>query len=85
MPSTDLSRQEKEYTNLQTGQGKLLYLKNRKKILKRNEQKLKELWYTIKWNNIHNVRVPEGEEREKGIEKIFEEIMSKKFPDLMKS
>ena len=30
------------------------------------------------------MRVPEGEEREKGTENVFEEIMAKNFPNLKK-
>lgn len=42
------------------------------------------MWDTIKQNNIHTVGVPEGEQREKGVERIFEEIMAENFPHLMK-
>ena len=35
-------------------------------------------------NNIHITGVPEGEEGEKGIENVFKEIMSEKFPKLKK-
>ena len=34
--------------------------------------------------NIHIIGVPEWEEREKGIKKVFEEIMAEKFPNLKK-
>ena len=43
--------------------------------MERNEEVLRDLWENIKRNNIHIIRVPEGEEREKGPEKIFEEIV----------
>lgn len=36
----------------------------------------------IKRKNIHIVRVPEGEEREKGIEALFKKIMTKNVPEL---
>ena len=48
--------------------------------MKRNEDSLRDLWDNIKHNNIHIIGVPEGEEREKGPEKIFEEIIVKNFP-----
>lgn len=32
----------------------------------KNEESLKDLWDTIKWNKIHIVGVPEGDEKEKG-------------------
>lgn len=31
---------------------------------------------------IHIIGIPEGEEREKGMETIFEEIMAKNFPQM---
>lgn len=33
---------------------------------------------------LHIIGVPEGEEREKGAESLFEKIMAKKFPNLGK-
>ena len=42
----------------------------RGKILKRNEERLREFWDNVKCNNIHIIGVPEGEEREKGREKM---------------
>ena len=43
----------------------------KEKRLKRNEEHPRELWGDIKCTNIHITGVPEGEERKKGIEKIF--------------
>ena len=50
---------------------------NKEKRMKRNEDSLRDLWDTIKPKNIHIIGVPEGEKREKGPEKIFEEITAK--------
>ena len=50
--------------------------------MKRNEDSLRDLWDNIKHTNIHIIGVPEGEEREKGPEKIFEEIIAKNFPNM---
>ena len=47
--------------------------------MKRNEDSLRDLWDNIKYNNIHIIGVLEGEEREKGPEKIFEEIIVENF------
>ena len=47
-----------------------------------NEDSLRDLWDNIKCANIHIIGVPEGEEREKGPEKIFEEIVAENFPNL---
>ena len=52
--------------------------------MKRNEGTLRDLWDNTKHNNIRIIRVPEGEEREKGPEKIFEEIIVENFPNMGK-
>ena len=52
----------------------------KKKRMKRNEDSLRDLWDNIKHNNIHITGVQEGEKREKGPEKIFEEIIVDNFP-----
>ena len=57
---------------------------NKEKRMKRNEDSLRDLWDNIKHNNICIIGVPEGEEREKGPEKIFEEIIVKNFPNMGK-
>ena len=50
----------------------------KEKRMKRNEDSLRDLWDNIK-HNIRIIGVPEGEEREKGPEKIFEEIIVENF------
>ena len=57
---------------------------NKEKRMKRNEDSLRDLWENIKRNNIHIIGVPEGEEREKEPEKIFEEIIVENFPNMGK-
>ena len=42
------------------------------------------LWDNIKCTNIHIIEVPEGEEREKRPDKIFEEIIAENFPNMGK-
>ena len=39
---------------------------------------------SVKCTNIHIIGVPEGEERQKGPEKIFEEIVVENFPNMGK-
>ena len=56
----------------------------REKRFKRNEESLRELWDNVKHTNIHIIRVPKGEERAKGTEKIFQEIVAKNFPNMGK-
>ena len=57
---------------------------NKEKRMKKNENILRDLWDNIKRNNIRIIGVPEGEEREKGPEKIFEEITFENFPNMGK-
>ena len=57
---------------------------NKEKRMKRNEDSLRDLWDNIKRNNLRIIGIPEGEEREKGLEKIFEEIIVKNFPNVGK-
>ena len=52
--------------------------------MKRNEDSLSSLWDNVKGTNIHIIGVPEGREREKGSEKIFEEIIAEEFPTMGK-
>ena len=42
------------------------------------------LWDNFKRSNIHIIEVPEGEEKEQEIEKLFEKIMKEHFPNLVK-
>ena len=56
----------------------------REKRLKTNEESLRELWDNVKRTGIHIIGVPEGEEREKGTEKIFQEIIAENFPNMGK-
>ena len=56
----------------------------REKRLKTNEESLRELWDNVEYTNIRIIGVPEGEEREKGTENIFQEIIAEKFPNMEK-
>ena len=57
---------------------------NKEKRMKRNEDSLRDLWDNIKCTNIRIIGVPEEEEREKGPEKISEEIIVENFPNMAK-
>ena len=48
------------------------------KRIKRNEDKLRNLWDNVKRPNIRIIRVPEEEEKKKGLEKILEEIIAER-------
>ena len=57
---------------------------NKEKRMKRNEDSLRDLWDNTKQTNICIIGVPKGEERGKGPEKIFEEIIDENFPNMGK-
>lgn len=44
--------------------------------------RLRKLSDFLKCNSIHIIDVPEGEEREKGAEGLFEQIIAENFPNL---
>ena len=52
--------------------------------MKRTEDSLRDLWDNIKCTNIRIIRIPEKEEKKKGYEKIFEEIIVENFPNMEK-
>ena len=53
---------------------------NMEKRMKKNEDRLRDLWDNIKHTNSHIIGASVGEEREKGPEKIFEETIAENFP-----
>ena len=59
-------------------------VEQKREKLKTNEESLRELWDNVKCTNIRIIGVPEGEERERETEKIFEEIIAKNFPNMGK-
>ena len=54
---------------------------NKEKRMKRIDS-LRDLWDNIKHTNIRIIGVLEEEEKKKGPEKIFEEIIVKNFPNM---
>ena len=57
---------------------------NKEKRMKRIEDSLRDLWDNIKCTNIRIIGVPKEEEKKKGTEKIFEEIILENFPILVR-
>ena len=57
---------------------------NKVDMLKRTEDSLRDLWDNIKCNNIQIIGVQEEEEKKKGYEKIFEEIIVENFLNMEK-
>ena len=56
--------------------------RKKEKRIKRNEDNLKDLWDNIKHPNIWIIGVPEEEDKNKGHEKILEEIIVENFPKM---
>ena len=52
--------------------------------MKKHESSIRDPWGDTKRANVCIIGIPEGEEKEKGIESIFNEIMSETFPTLNK-
>ena len=57
---------------------------NQVKRMKRTEDSLRDLSDNTKCTNIRIIGVPEEEEKNKGYEKIFEEIIVENFPNMEK-
>ena len=57
---------------------------NKVNRIKRTEESLRDLWDNIKCTNIWIIGIPEEEEKKKGYEKIFEEIIVENFPNMEK-
>ena len=57
---------------------------NKEKRMKRIEDSLRDFWDNIKRTNIQIIGVPGDEEKKKGTEKIFEEIIVENFPNMGK-
>ena len=69
--------EDKVEKNNQNGQEK-------EKRLRKNEEGLREMRDNMKWNNIHIIGIPEGEEEEQAIENLFEKVIMENFPILMR-
>ena len=54
---------------------------NKLKRMKRTEESLRALWDNVKCTTLQIIRVPK-EEKKKGYEKIFEQIIVEKYPNM---
>ena len=54
---------------------------NKVKRMRRTEDNLRDLWDNNKCTNILTIGIPEEQEKKKGYEKIFEEIVVENFPN----
>ena len=57
---------------------------NKEKRMKRIEDNLRDLWDNTKCTNIRIIGVPEEEEKKKGSQKIFEEVIVEIVPNMGK-
>ena len=57
---------------------------NKVKRMKRAEDTLRDLWEHIKGTNVWIIGVPEEQEKKKGYQKIFEEIIDENFLNMEK-
>ena len=55
---------------------------NKEKRMITIEESLRDIWDNIKRTNIWIIGVPEEEEKKRGTEKIFEEIIVENFPNM---
>ena len=55
---------------------------NKLKRMKRTEESLRALWDNVKCTTLQIIRVPKEEEKKKGYEKIFEQIIVEKYPNM---
>ena len=58
--------------------------KNEETRIQKNEETLRNLQDIFKHSNVWIIGVPEGEEEERIIENVFEQIMKENFPNLAK-
>ena len=58
--------------------------RKKEKIIKRNEDNLRNLWDNVKHPNIRIIGVPEEEDKKKGHEKILKQIIAENFPKMGK-
>ena len=57
---------------------------NKVKRMKRTENSLRDLWDNTKCTITRIIGVPEEEEKKKGYQKFFEEIIVENFPNMEK-
>ena len=50
--------------------------------MKNHESNIRDLWDNMKWAQLYTIGIHEGEEKEKEIESIFEEIIAENVPNL---
>mgnify|MGYP002651427864 CR=1 FL=1 len=78
-----VNNMEDRISNLEDRNIEMLQTEEERELrLKRNEETLRELSDSIKRCNIRIIGISEGEEKEKGAEGLFKEIIAENFPNL---
>ena len=76
---------EKRISIIQNRNTDMLQMEEERELrLKRNEESLWEISDSIRNCNIRIIGIPEGEERKRGTESLFKEIIAENFPNLGK-
>ena len=80
-----ISEAEKQISELEDKMVEIIFEEqNKGKRMKSTEDSIRDIWDNIKCTNIQIIGVPEEEEKKKGYEKIFEEIIVENFPNIEK-
>ena len=79
-----ITEKEERISDLEDNIVEITTAEQKKKRMKRTEDSLRDLWDNIKHTNIQIIGVPEDEEKKKGTEKIFKEIIVENFPNMGK-
>ena len=58
--------------------------RKKEKLIKRNEDNLRDTWDNVKLSNIRIIGVPKEEDKKKGHKKILEEIIVENVPKMGK-
>ena len=78
-----ITEKEERISDLEDNIVEITTAEQKKKRMKRTEDSLRDLWDNIKHTNIQIIGVPEDEEKKKGTEKIFKEIIVENFPNMV--
>ena len=82
--NTRILEAEEQISELEDKMVQITSEEQNKVRMKRAEDSLRDLWDHIKYTNIQIIGVPEEEEKKKGYEKFFEEIIVENFPNMEK-
>lgn len=75
--STRTRSSELEYRWIEISQTEI----QREKIWEKKGQNIQELWDNFNRYNMYIIGKPEGEEKENGVEDMFEVLMAKNYPN----